>query len=44
LLNATNHDNRRFAGLGFNSTTKQFVLFTNDGIPATPTVGLAFDF
>jgi len=44
LLNATNHDNRRFASLGFNSTTKQFVLFTNDGLPATPTVGLAFDF
>jgi len=36
LLNATNHDNRRFAGLGFNSTTKQFVLFTNDGIPRRP--------
>jgi len=30
--------------LEFNSTTKQFALFTYDGVPATPTVGLAFDF
>ncbi|PYU79503.1 MAG: hypothetical protein DMG51_17040, partial [Acidobacteria bacterium] len=44
LLNVTNHDNRRFAGLGINSTTKQFALFTYDGVPATPTVGLVFDF
>ena len=44
LLNVTYHDNRRFAGLGINSTTKQFALFTYDGVPATPTVGLVFDF
>jgi len=44
LLNATNHNNRRFAFFGFNSTTGQTVLFTNDGIPVTPTVGLGFDF
>ena len=44
LLNATNHNNRRFDQLFRNSTTGQTVLFTFDGIPATPTVGLAFDF
>jgi hypothetical protein len=44
LLNATNHNNRRFAFLGFNVANNQPVVFTNDGIPATPTVGLAFDF
>jgi hypothetical protein len=44
VLNITNHNNRRFANLFFNLTTGQFVLLTNDGIPVTPTVGLAFDF
>lgn len=44
ILNVTNHNNRRFAFLGFNVANNQPVVFTNDGIPATPTVGLAFDF
>ena len=44
LLNVTNHNNRRFAGLGFNPATKQLAIFTNDGIPVTPTLGLGFDF
>jgi hypothetical protein len=44
LLNATNHDNRRFAGEFTSLPSGQLVVFTNDGIPATPTVGLAFDF
>jgi hypothetical protein len=44
LLNATNHNNRRFAFVSFNPATGQSVLFTNDGIPVTPTVGLAIDF
>jgi hypothetical protein len=44
MLNVTNHNNRRFAFLGFNVANNQPVIFTNDGIPATPTVGLAFDF
>src|SRR5437867_11972877 len=44
LLNVTNHNNRRFAAFGFNPASGQTVLFTNDGIPVTPTAGLAFDF
>ena len=44
LLNVTNHNNRRFAGLGFNPATRQSAIFTNDGIPVTPTLGLGFDF
>ncbi len=44
LLNATNHNNRRFAFLSLNPTTNQFVAVTNDGLPITPTAGLTLDF
>jgi hypothetical protein len=44
LLNATNHNNRRFANSLFNPANQQFTLLTNDGLPVTPTVGLALDF
>jgi CarboxypepD_reg-like domain len=44
LLNATNHNNRRFAGLASTTGPSQVVVLTNDGLPVTPTVGLAFDF
>jgi hypothetical protein len=44
LLNATNHNNRRLAEAFRIFPSGQVVVFTNDGIPATPTVGLAFDF
>jgi hypothetical protein len=44
MLNVTNHNNRRFAFLSVNPTTGQTTVFTNEGIPATPTVGLGFDF
>jgi hypothetical protein len=44
LLNATDHNNRRFAFLGVNPVTGQFVVFTNDGLPITPTAGLTLDF
>jgi hypothetical protein len=44
VLNVTNHNNRRFAGAFFNPTTGQTTLFTFDGLPITPTVGLGFDF
>jgi hypothetical protein len=44
MLNLTNHNNRRFAGAIFNPTTGKTTLFTFDGLPVTPTVGLVFDF
>jgi len=44
LLNATNHNNRRFADLAITTGPSQVVVFTNDGLPVTPTVGLGFDF
>ena len=44
ILNATNHNNRTLAELGFNSTTGQPFLLTFDGIPVTPSAGLIFDF
>lgn len=44
LLNVTNHNNPRFAFVGINGANGQFVVFTNDGIPITPTAGLTFDF
>ena len=44
LLNATNHNNPRFAFVGVNAANGQFVVFTNDGIPITPTALLTFDF
>ena len=44
VLNVTNHNNRRFAGAFFNPTTGQTTLFTFDGLPIIPTVGLGFDF
>ena len=43
LLNATNHDNRRFEGYT-QLPSGQFVLQTVGSIPITPTAGLAFDF
>jgi hypothetical protein len=44
VLNVTNHNNRRFGSLNVNPTTGQTALFTFDGLPVTPTVGLVFDF
>lgn len=44
VLNVTNHDNRRFAAFSSDPTTGKTALFTYDGLPVTPTVGLAFDF
>jgi len=44
ILNLTNHDNRRFAGLGAAPITNQLVAITEDGLPILPTIGLALDF
>jgi hypothetical protein len=44
LLNATNHDNRRFGFFNFNPITGQTTFSTFSGLPVTPTAGLAFDF
>jgi hypothetical protein len=44
LLNATNHNNRRFVDIEFGPTTNQPVLFTDQLLPITPTAGLVFDF
>jgi hypothetical protein len=44
VLNITNHNNPRLAGAFFNPTTGKTTLFTFDGLPVTPTVGLVFDF
>jgi hypothetical protein len=44
VLNITNHNNRRFAAFIFDPTTGKTTLFTYDGLPITPTAGLAFDF
>jgi hypothetical protein len=39
LFNVTNHNNRRFSGLGFSPSTGQFVLFTDGGVPITRALG-----
>jgi hypothetical protein len=44
VLNITNHNNPRLAGAFFNPTTGKTTIFTFDGLPVTPTVGLVFDF
>jgi hypothetical protein len=44
VLNVTNHNNRRFAAFISDPMTGKTALFTNDGLPVTPTVGLGFDF
>lgn len=44
LLNATNHNNRRFVDVEINPSTNQPVLFTDQLLPITPTAGLVFDF
>jgi hypothetical protein len=43
LLNATNHNNRRFEGLT-SDTTGHFGILSSQGLPILPTVGLRFDF
>lgn len=44
LLNATNHYNPRFEGIGTTSTNNSLQILTGEGLPITPTLGLAFDF
>jgi hypothetical protein len=44
VLNVTNHNNRRFAAFISDPTTGKTTLFTYEGLPVTPTVGLGFDF
>lgn len=43
LLNATNHYNPVFSTFGVSPTGNTIVL-TSQGVPITPTVGVAFDF
>jgi Carboxypeptidase regulatory-like domain/TonB-dependent Receptor Plug Domain len=44
LLNATNHYNPVFSEFGTNSSGNGLVVVTSQGVPITPTVGVAFDF
>ena len=44
VLNTTNHNNPRLFAFVFNPPPAPPTLFTNPGLPITPTVGFSFDF
>lgn len=44
ILNATNHNNPLFSSLAINPPPAPPTVFTNSGLPITPTLGLSFDF
>ena len=45
VLNLTNHDNRRFIDSGvIDPVTGRASIFTEQGLPITPAVGVVFEF
>jgi CarboxypepD_reg-like domain/TonB-dependent Receptor Plug Domain len=44
MLNLTNHDNRRYFYSSYNPSDGTFSVVTGQGLPVTPTAGVAFEF